>query len=81
MVEYIYTRNVVGGKYDIDNPNRVDEGGNQIYLAKEVESQFPTRKFTLHCDNSEAKFIFITALSEAQKTTLDTIVSNHQNNT
>jgi len=80
MAEYLYIRSLVSGKYDINNPDRVDGGSNQIYLAKEVESALPGKMFKLICNDSEAKFVFNNTLSGAEETTLSTTVSDHQNN-
>jgi len=78
---YNYTRNLVNGKWDIDNKDRVDGGGNQIYLANEVETALPGKKFQLHCHHGNAKFDFESELTVPEKTTLDGVVADHQNNT
>jgi len=76
-MEYIYTRDKEAGVYKVNNPDRVDGSGNQIYLAKEVEALFPNEPFTMHCNDTELKFVFNNSITKA---TLDTAVSDHQNN-
>ena len=84
MTDYIYTRGTVeSGLWDINNPNRVDGGGDQIYLAKEVEAELPGKTFRLRCDAGVAKFTFDVALTEgvgSEKETLDQKVSEHKAN-
>ena len=82
MADYNYTRGTIAnGEYDINNPDRVDGGGNQIWLANEVETALPGKSFTLYCDATEATFNFPTALSAGDETTLTTTVNAHKNNT
>ncbi len=81
MAEYNFTRNVVSGKYDIDNPDRVDGESKQIRLADEIETALPGVDFVVRCNNSECKVITDGDLTSGQQTTLDNVVSAHQNNT
>lgn len=79
--DYEYVREKLdNGAWDIDNPNRVDEGGNQIYLANEV-SNVISKHFLLLCDGASAIFKFTEELTSGEEDTLDTVVSNHKNNT
>ena len=78
--EYTYERILTNNAYDIDNPLRIDESGEQICLAKEVESSLPGKKFKLRCNHTEAKFIFEVELTPEEKTILDGKVINHKNN-
>ena len=80
-MDYIYDREIVNGKYNIENPLRVDEYGYQIRLAKEVEIDLPGIGFRLVCNGKEAKFIFEKALTTNQQTTLDNVVAAHKDNT
>ncbi len=79
-MDYTYTRVMVDGTYSIANPLRLDGSGDQIHLSKEVESALPGKVFTLICNGAEAKFVFTEALSANEKTTLDTAVTDHQEN-
>ena len=82
MADYNYTRGTIAsGEYDINNPDRVDVDGNQIWLADEVKTALPGKNFTLSCDASDAYFTFEEALSTGDETTLTTTVNNHKNNT
>ena len=82
MVEYEYSRELLpDGRFDIDNPNRVDAEGHQIFLAKEVYTALSQKPFGLICDATTATFSFEVDLTTEEKTTLDTTVSNHKNNT
>ena len=80
MVEYEYTRELVNGVWNINNPERKDTEGNQIYLANEVAEAIPNKKFRLNCEGEVATFIFETELTTEEKTTLDTTVQNHKDN-
>lgn len=81
MAEYICERNIVSGSYDIENPNRLDGESSQIHLAKEIEALFPGNGFKLVCEDTEAKFIFESALSSGEQSTLLNAVMAHKNNT
>jgi hypothetical protein len=79
-MEYNYSRELVNGAYNIDNPLRVDLEGNQIYLAKEIQAQIPSI-IGLKCHNSNCEIDFSEELTTEEKALLDTLVSNHKNNT
>ena len=82
MADYNYTRGTIAnGEYDINNPDRVDVDGKQIWLGNEVQTALPGKPFTFSCASSDATFNFPTALSGADETTLTTIVNAHKNNT
>jgi hypothetical protein len=82
MADYNYVRGTLAsGLYDINNPERVDGSGNQIWLANEVETAIPGKQFTLYCDSTNATFTFAETLSAGDETTLTTTVNNHKNNT
>lgn len=81
MSEHLYTRALDGdGCYDIENINRVDGGPHQIHVAAETETALPGLAFTLECTGTEAKFIFVAALSAPQIVTLDAVVQTHKDN-
>ena len=79
---YNYDRPQVDGIYKIDNPERVDGEGNQIHFSKEIETRFPTYKFSVSCFKLQCKINFIErTLSTEEKNDLDDIYNNHINNT
>ncbi len=75
MAEYLYTREVTLGVYNVNNPARAD------YLAKEVEVALPGKVFILRCNAGEVKFIFDDTLTAGEQTTLSNAVDAHKNNT
>lgn len=80
---YTYTRTALSGDgYDINNSNRLDGSGNQIWLAREIESVFPTKKFIVRCNGTVLTILVLDTddFSTSEKTTLDQIVSDHRNN-
>lgn len=78
---YTYSREIVNGYWNIDNKERVDGEGNQIYLAKEVEQNIPNEEFKMFANEDICFFDFVNELTNEQKDVLDTTVSNHKNNT
>jgi len=84
ITTYNYTRNIlttgtIQGCYDIDNPNRVDGGSLQIRLYSEIKTALPGKSFSEISNGTSCDLIFTNALTGAEKTTLDTVVSDHQN--
>ena len=79
--KYTYSREIVNDAWNIDNPARVDQEGSQIYLSQEIGEALPNMLFKLFCAGSVVDIIFDNELTEGQKSTLDTVVSNHKNNT
>jgi len=78
---YSYTREKVDKVYKIDNPDRVDGEGKQIYLADEIQTAFPSIIFqTKAVDTNFDVIVQDTALTEGQQTTLGTLVSDHKDN-
>lgn len=69
------------GHWDIENPDRVDGGENQIYICNEIETALPGKIFRMCCVASEAKFVFDEALTSEEETTLTDTVNAHQTNT
>jgi hypothetical protein len=88
MADYFYTREVLqsgnfAGSYNIENPERVDEFGNQKHLAYEVEIAlgFGGMMYINYNNNPvQVKFEYQEELTPEQKTILDTVVFNHKNN-
>lgn len=90
---YHYTREILqspdpwAGSWDIENPNRVDGEGNQIYLEKEImnyEDEYQVKpfwgKFNTNSYSADYEIIFLFELSPEQKTIIDTFVYNHKHN-
>lgn len=77
--EYDYVRASVAGGWDIDNPARLDTG-EQIHLAKEIETALPGKTFMVRCDDTSCKVIQDVVLSGGDETTQDGVVSDHKNN-
>lgn len=80
IYEYIFSRVLVGGAYNINNLARVDGEGNQIYLSKEVEAALPNKQFKMFCAASEVKFCFEVELTAGEQTTLQQTIDDHENN-
>lgn len=78
---YNYVRNQKpDGSFDINNPDRTDGNGDQILLAKEIESAFPAKIFKVICTGNNCDICFEDQLSESEKSSLDSIVNTHQLN-
>ena len=75
--EYKYDR---GSPYKVPNSDRVDGGGLQIRLAKEIETVLPGIGFCMHCFDSDCLVWFSDQLSAANETILDQAVLDHKNN-
>ena len=81
MTIYNYTRALVDNAWNINNPNRKDGEGNPKDLYQEInENSELNNQFKIICNSTSCQINFNFDLSAAQKTALDTIVSNHQNN-
>ena len=84
---YEYTREKLTsgshtGAWDIDNPDRVDGEGQQIYLSNEIQSVLPDKHFTVNCNSGVCSIDFNgTTLTSEEKSTLDVTVANHKSNT
>ena len=72
--DYTYTRNKTAGVYDINNPDRVTT------LAQDVEAALPGKLFKIFCDDLQCKLCFEVELTAGEQTTLDGVISDHQNN-
>ena len=79
MADYIYTREIVGGSYNIDNINHTDGGAEPVPLQIEIKSE-PTLldEFKIVCVGAICTITFDPALNGAQETTLDGIVANQK---
>lgn len=79
--DYEYSRELVEGMWNINNPIRVDAEGNQIRLPTEIKAAIPDTPFRMNCTGPIALFSFERELSAEEKTTLDTTIQNHKDNT
>jgi hypothetical protein len=71
--EYEYSREKdASGVYDINNPAAVDP------LSKQVEVALPGKQFIVSCDYGACNICFKNNISSEEKTTLDTVVSDHK---
>ncbi len=70
------------GSYAVDNPDRVDGGGKQIRLAKEVEEDFELvgLTFRMRAAGSLLTFEFDNELTQDQHDGLSSVVYDHINN-
>jgi hypothetical protein len=80
MVEYLYTRELIDGCWNVENIDRKDEEGNHIFLGQEIQIALPGKMFNFILDGAEIKFVFEEELSEAEQSILGTVVYNHKNN-
>lgn len=79
--DYTYARALLGsGQWDIDNPNRVDGGGAQIHLVKEIEAALPIITFTLRCDGAVLTICCDNPLTAGEEATITGLVSSHKAN-
>lgn len=82
MFDYQYTREQIEGDgYNINNNARVDEYGNPIPLAKEIEAVFINDRFRVICHDLTCTIEFERELSSSEKLELDAIVQAHKDNT
>ncbi len=79
MPEYLYTREIVSGAYNIENPLRLS-GEDQIHVAKEVSDALPGKTFKMICEGTEVKFNFDQTLDAGEQTILSNIVTAHKDN-
>lgn len=84
MFEYEYTRDQLTsgihlGLWDIDNPDRLDGEGNQIFLSNEILLGL-SKNSNIICSGTLARIIFQEELTTEEKSQLDTIVYNHKHN-
>lgn len=81
MFTYIYTREIVNGFFDIDNPLKVDENGNQIFLAMDVDAKFPGKVSSVKSAGYDCCVNFEEELTPEEKAELDQVVADHKNYT
>ena len=79
MIDYSYSRALADGAYNINNINHTNGTGIPVLLYKEMlaEATLP-EDFKILCKDADCTISFNVTLTGAQKTTLDTIVSDHK---
>lgn len=81
MPIYNYARSIVNGAYDINNQERGDPADPTTLCSEICAIPEFDGHFDIKCSGSSCDIVFDFTLSGAQETQLDTIVSNHKNNT
>ena len=76
--EYDYTREVVDGAYNIDNPKTADGEGLMLHCAKYIETALPGKQFVLRCIGPDVKVVFEEELSAPDQATLATAISDYK---
>lgn len=76
--EYIYTRDIVDGVYNIDNRHTAIVDDLVVPISKSIELILPGKKFICFCSASECKFIFEVELSPSEQSDLTTAVNNYK---
>ena len=76
MADYIYSREIVNGSYNIDNINHKDGGAEPVPLRNEIKAE-PTLpdEFRINCNGSTCAITFVDPLTGEQETTLTGIVA------
>lgn len=80
-MNYNYTRELVDGVYNIDNPRDVDADGEPVRLACRVKEALPNKTFNMKIDGTDVVICFEAELTTEEKNTLDTTVANHKSAT
>lgn len=79
MSEHQYTRHLVDGRWDINNPLDVDSDGRRVTLAKRIETALPGKPFLVACDSALCVVTFGSdTLTAPEIATLDATVAAHQ---
>lgn len=79
MAVYTYDRPESELGHLIDNPNRLDDLGNQIRLLDEIIALLPEVQ-AVECHQENCYIISSSDLTPVQKVLLDQLVFNHVNN-
>jgi len=78
---YEYSRELIENDgWNINNPNRLDEFGERIYLSTEIADSVEGKKFKIHGEESFLYIEYEEELTIDEKLILDTVVYNHKNN-
>ena len=82
MAGYQYSRELVNGRYNINNINHTEGGDTNVHLFTEIINELTLPdEFNITCVNSSCIITFASELSGAQQTTLDNIVAYHKTDT
>jgi len=73
-----YTRDIVSGGYDINNPDDRDVDGHSVTLAQRIEAVFPTHEFSVKCDANLCVVEITPDLDTAEQQQLDDVVAAHK---
>lgn len=76
--QYEYSREIVDGNYDINNPFDVDENGNPVSLFTRIEEGLPGRGLTDVALSESTAIVAIDTLTPDEKQALDEIVAAHK---
>jgi hypothetical protein len=82
MASYQYSRELVNGRYNINNINHTEGGADNVHLFTEIinDATLPN-EFNITCVNSSCVITFANELSGAQQTALDNVVAYHKTDT
>ena len=80
MTPYNYLRELVDGKWNINNQYRVDGNGDQIQIVEEIKTAIPGKFPNMVAKDENVTFEFAGDLSAGQHTTLTQVVNDHKNN-
>ena len=75
MSREIFTRNIINGIYDINNPDRAEALFKEINAINDF-----SHKFKIVCNKESCEINFLFDPDSTQKSILQTIVDNHKNN-
>ncbi len=79
MFKYKYSREIVGGLYDINNVNHKDGTSESVPLCKEIKTEVTLPdKFKCICDGTDCIVLFYSALNSTQENTLSALVTNQK---
>ncbi len=82
MATYNFERELVEGRYNIDNKYCIDGEGKRVPLAKEIqEDETLPDSVKVICKGADCDVIFDVTLDSGQETTLNTIVADHKAHT
>lgn len=78
MYSYTYTREMVSGFYNVDNPLHTDDAGISIPLAKDIEVAFSGSGFNVGLCDWEVNVYFDSELTDGEKSLLDDVFVTHR---
>ncbi len=81
FILYTYTRELLpSGAWNVNHPERVDASGNSLPLTAEIEAALPGHLACVHGHGPELLVYTVSALTDAEKATLDSVIQNHKQN-